>query len=423
MHYVHRKLDEALIGTPEIIGETIVESIEHEQNVMLFMNLTWEPKIIGYAEWLTDLSACIAEVRRLRPNWIIHGLVNSWWRPYDALVRNVGFDDVLYVDFLLYRTWRQVCEFKNSAPAYRWNADADKFLFLTGHPGKMQRIRLLHKYVKAGLIDHCEWSLHIPPDDDIAMSIIHSYVPELTYAELEEFLNQYRCNPDSIKMYIDPAGGFYYSGIPYNVKLFTKTAFSIVSETFFDDIDNAFITEKTWKAILNYHPFIMAGNTNSLVKLRNMGFVTYERFLSCQDYDLLSDPEQRLDAIVENTDYWLKNIKQYRSKIERIVLHNKAQMKILYQQNLNSIQNFINHHSLELDVDQLIPTRVVEAEELIPNSGLIKALSNFKFLEFYNDVKDFNWPQCTREHEFELLSPDIQQECIDVFGYVPKTAV
>lgn len=39
--------------------------------------------------------------------------------------------------------------------------------------------------------------------------------------------------------------------------------------------------------------------------------------------------------------------------------------------------------------------------------------------EFYNGIKDLNWPECNNESQFESLPDHIQQECITVFGYTP----
>jgi len=39
--------------------------------------------------------------------------------------------------------------------------------------------------------------------------------------------------------------------------------------------------------------------------------------------------------------------------------------------------------------------------------------------EFYNEIKDPSWPECNDESQFDSLPEHIQQECVDVFGYVP----
>jgi hypothetical protein len=39
--------------------------------------------------------------------------------------------------------------------------------------------------------------------------------------------------------------------------------------------------------------------------------------------------------------------------------------------------------------------------------------------EFYNEIKDPSWPECNNESQFDSLPDYIQQECIEVFGYIP----
>ena len=39
--------------------------------------------------------------------------------------------------------------------------------------------------------------------------------------------------------------------------------------------------------------------------------------------------------------------------------------------------------------------------------------------EFYNEIRDPNWPECNSEGQFNTLPANIQRECIDIFGYVP----
>jgi hypothetical protein len=42
--------------------------------------------------------------------------------------------------------------------------------------------------------------------------------------------------------------------------------------------------------------------------------------------------------------------------------------------------------------------------------------TNFDFLEFYHNVKDQSWPDCKNLQEFNSLSANIRQECIEIHG-------
>ena len=39
--------------------------------------------------------------------------------------------------------------------------------------------------------------------------------------------------------------------------------------------------------------------------------------------------------------------------------------------------------------------------------------------EFYNQIRDSAWPDCEQEDQFSKLPKHVQQECCDIFGYVP----
>ena len=41
--------------------------------------------------------------------------------------------------------------------------------------------------------------------------------------------------------------------------------------------------------------------------------------------------------------------------------------------------------------------------------------------EFYNTIKAETWPECPNEDDFVHLPSEIQNECIEVFGYVPNS--
>ncbi len=77
---------------------------------------------------------------------------------------------------------------------------------------------------------------------------------------------------------------------------FTKTYCSIVLETHFDadGSGGAFITEKTFKAIKNGHPFVIVGTPHTLATLRDLGYRTFDHAI-----------DNSYDAITDNTQRWL----------------------------------------------------------------------------------------------------------------------
>jgi hypothetical protein len=90
-------------------------------------------------------------------------------------------------------------------------------------------------------------------------------------------------------------GGDYISLI--NKQIMLDSWFTIVSEASFGDSEGTcFISEKTFKPIACYHPFIIFGNRGSLDHLKRMGYKTFSPFIN-ETYDTLPTWE-RLDAII-----------------------------------------------------------------------------------------------------------------------------
>jgi hypothetical protein len=170
--------------------------------------------------------------------------------------------------------------------------------------------------------------------------------------------------------------------------------------------DRAWVTEKTWLSIINRRPFIMAGDIGTLKKLKQMGFRTFEQYLKTPNYDELCDPEQRLTAIVDNTQHWLEHIQKYQDLILHDIEHNFNRLIELATVNLENIQKIIDKHKLDLPATVLVP--------------LYDGISNIKWKKFYAGVRDISWPDCDTENDFINLPEWIQKECIEVFGYKPK---
>jgi hypothetical protein len=85
----------------------------------------------------------------------------------------------------------------------------------------------------------------------------------------------------------------YFSPNWYN-----STAFSIVAETTIEKNKSLLITEKTFKPMAFYHPFIVWGQPGVLSHLQNLGFETFMNIFN-ETYDNITDPMSRLLCIVD----------------------------------------------------------------------------------------------------------------------------
>jgi hypothetical protein len=79
-------------------------------------------------------------------------------------------------------------------------------------------------------------------------------------------------------------------------EFYTDTYLHITSETLFDATNTPFLSEKTFRPILNLQPFIYVGNYKGLEMLRNLGFKTFDGYID-ERYDQEQDPKTRFSLI------------------------------------------------------------------------------------------------------------------------------
>ena len=79
---------------------------------------------------------------------------------------------------------------------------------------------------------------------------------------------------------------------------YRNSYFSIVPETHFRSGEATFLSEKTFKPIVQYHPFIIVGDPGSLKELHRLGYKTFHPHID-ESYDEILDPEARMNAIFE----------------------------------------------------------------------------------------------------------------------------
>ena len=82
----------------------------------------------------------------------------------------------------------------------------------------------------------------------------------------------------------------------FNPEWYNNTYFSIVAETLVDTPD-IFVTEKTFKPMAFYHPFVVMAQAGHLKYLQDQGFETFDNLFD-ESYDNISDYTERLTALV-----------------------------------------------------------------------------------------------------------------------------
>jgi hypothetical protein len=234
----------------------------------------------------------------------------------------------------------------------KWNSSSKKFLFLGGVPDRLNRIGLFNKFRKEGLLTNAEWTFFKP-----------------WTAEQEDWCRSYTCDYDEILKYCRSIDTIYDSSKHYGTSpganewtnntgwidpsVYSDTALSIVSEGVnSDDITSSYLTEKTYRVFVQRHPFLHASNPGMFDYIKELGFKTFEKYMLIQDYAYLPSEQDRLDAIVINTKYFLENYHKHKDSINQDIEHNYDLFFKLAEDNiqiLNNIKSKFNIDQTEID--------------------------------------------------------------------------
>ena len=147
-------------------------------------------------------------------------------------------------------------------------------------------------------------------------------------------------------------------GLGYESKeIYEKTYFSIVTETLFVEQEK-FVSEKTYKPILHYHPFVIVGSPNTLTYLKSYGFKTFDKWWD-ESYDNILDNGKRLEAVykiikellLKTDNEWVSMLNEMKS----VLIHNKEILLSFSGTKLSEIlfentYKIIKNNNLEKDV-------------------------------------------------------------------------
>ena len=103
---------------------------------------------------------------------------------------------------------------------------------------------------------------------------------------------------------------------------YDDTCFSFVCESTVELLNNQVcMSEKTYKPIAFYHPFVILGPKGILQSLRNLGFETFENLFD-ESYDTEPNWQNRLDSLVKNVSEFKKQ--PYDMLTQQKIQHNHA---------------------------------------------------------------------------------------------------
>jgi hypothetical protein len=175
------------------------------------------------------------------------------------------------------------------------------------------RLKLLDMIIDHGLTDQFQ-------------TTVNAIEPELGVHYSNYSFVDPRFKPQHVlEEYFLPTQAPSHSSADFHLPDYEHTQIEVVLETLFDD-DRIQLTEKILRPIACGQPFILAATAGSLDYLRSYGFQTFDRLWN-EDYDTITDPLQRLTAIVAQLNSianWTPGQRQVNQHVlQQITEHNK----------------------------------------------------------------------------------------------------
>ena len=137
----------------------------------------------------------------------------------------------------------------------------------------------------------------------------------------------------------------YLNVIPY-----FNSYFNIVTESVWGPgYDNTHpqkihITEKVWKCMITFQPFVLISNKNNLKKLREWGFKTFHPFID-ESYDELDTYKERkvlLEKEIKRLcSMTIKELDEWYWDMKDILIHNAKHFNIFVDSEYTKLENFL----------------------------------------------------------------------------------
>lgn len=190
------------------------------------------------------------------------------------------------------------------------------------------KIHMINRLHANGLLDDAVWSaIKLRPN------ALEYHIPEDLQKQLPKTFDNQKASD---------WGDFLW--MSYFEDLYKHTRFSLVAETQMHDKACRY-SEKTVKAILNKHLFIICGYYKILELLRHDGFKTFDGYID-ESYDNILDWKERQDAITKEVtklvnmsdEDWLA----FERSVQPIIDYNFNHLKTMEESMGNQLINYVN---------------------------------------------------------------------------------
>lgn len=218
------------------------------------------------------------------------------------------------------------------------------------HPHRMAAFTKLYPYKDQGLLSFAKAG---HTDSDLAPKFNYFFTQKLHFAVRfpkihKEWISQDLDSviPLELSKDLDPYDHHSLTTNPINDEhslKFYQSYLHIVIET---SVQSVFFSEKTFKPIRYFQPFVLIGGAGSLKKLKELGYKTFEDYID-EEYDNIIDNQERIEYAVKSAvDFMMQdNLPKILNDMYGILKHNH---EILISNSRNTLQKLVSDLDLEL---------------------------------------------------------------------------
>ena len=252
-----------------------------------------------------------------------------------------------------------------------------KILFLTGKPLSPNRLPVLDLLDRGMFYDRFTTSLFW---NDVLYDHAKT-VTKLSYDRIKELVEKYNGSPDKAQISNEHSsiGDFHMSGVPYDYTLYKKHQLSLIPETRVEySWEFNYCTEKTYRTILNCHPFIILGQPGTLSHLKDRGYDCFQDLLPEPNYDQLD---------ISSTEQLQKNWNKIEINCQAII---EADPKIVWEKcKLNHARLLKENEEMLLAVHQATDHQIKYDALSYDNFGWGKQPNDWVWPSWNTDKRKF----------------------------------
>lgn len=239
--------------------------------------------------------------------------------------------EILEFDYSANAMWESYKHY----PLPNWNNNTNKFLFLGGVPSRKNRITLLSYFYDDNLLkeESALWSFFLPIEEsekEKCRALCSNYTDDQYQTFLIDAENKIDSKYYETKEYSKANGvewrdnqylntEFFQDPNYINQNVFLSTSISVIAEghVYPPANDFRFLTEKTWRAVINRHPFILADCEQRKQFARDRGLDLFEDY-----FKFPYDSDLNLINVVNNIKHFLEIKNKYSEEIRQKVNNN-----------------------------------------------------------------------------------------------------